>query len=316
MWYGALTVLIMLTTKKSISGHVGLLQILNGLFRLMRPKHWAKNLFIFLPLFFSGNMLELDLILNAAVIFVSFCLAASAVYILNDWQDIERDKEHPTKKNRPLASGIVKLWQALVLGILLILSAFIIAILVVDKPWATFILGYYVIQNILYSFKLKHYAIVDVTIIAVGFVLRIIIGGIVTEIELSQWIIILTFLLSMFLALSKRRDDMIVLKHTKTKLRKSLDGYDLRFIDTSMGICAVIVVIAYLMYTLSPEIVERYGEYTYVTTFFVFLGILQYLKLTQVMENSSSPTKLLFGNFFLQLIILGWILCYVVLIYF
>ncbi|WP_422104211.1 decaprenyl-phosphate phosphoribosyltransferase [Winogradskyella sp.] len=306
----------MSTTNKSILSYVMFYKTLNEFLRLMRLKHWAKNLFIFLPLFFAGKMMELDLVINASIVFISFSFAASAVYILNDWCDVERDRAHPTKKDRPLAAGKVKPWQALILGLILIFVAFTISIFILDGPWATIILGYYVAQNILYTFKLKHYAIVDVTIIAIGFVLRIIIGGIVTDIELSQWIIILTFLLSLFLALSKRRDDIVVLMNTNTKLRKSLDGYSLKFIDTSMSISAVIIVLAYLMYTLSPEIVARYGEYIYITTFFVFIGILQYLKLTQVMENSSSPTKLLFKNLFLQLIILGWIGCYIILIYF
>jgi 4-hydroxybenzoate polyprenyltransferase len=284
--------------------------------KLMRIKHWSKNLFIFLPLFFGGKITDLDLLLNVVIVFIAYSFAASAVYIFNDWQDIERDRLHPTKKNRPLAAGTIKPTQALIFAAFLLLVAFTITILVIDKPWATIILGYYLAQNLLYSFWLKHFAIVDVTIIAIGFVLRVFMGGVITGIELSQWIIILTFLLSLFLAFGKRRDDIIVLENTNKKLRKSLDGYGRSFIDTSMSISATLVILAYLMYTLSPEIIARLGKYVYLTTFFVFIGILQYLKLTQVNENSSSPVELLFRNLFLQLIILGWIGSYVVLLYF
>lgn len=281
----------------------------------MRIKHWSKNMFIFLPLFFGGRITDLDLLSNAALIFIAFSFAASAVYIVNDWQDIAKDRLHPTKKNRPLAAGTIKPIQALIFAALLILLAFAIAIFVVGKPWATLILAYYVVQNLLYSFRLKQFAIVDITIIAIGFLLRIFIGGIVTGIELSQWIILLTFLLSLFLALAKRRDDVIVFETTNKKLRKSLDGYNLPFIDTSMSISATLVIMAYLMYTLSPEITARMGKNVYLTSFFVFVGILQYLKLTQVNRNSSSPVELLFRNLFLQLLILGWIGSFVLLLY-
>lgn len=163
---------------------------------------------------------------------------------------------------------------------------------------------------------MKHFAIVDVSVIAIGFVLRIFIGGVVTGIELSQWIISLTLLLAIFLAFAKRRDDVIVYEKTDTKLRKSLDGYNRQFLDTAMAISATLVVIAYFMFAISPETTARLGKYFYLTAFFVFVGILQYLKLTQVHTNSANPVDMLFSNLFLQLIILGWVASFVVLLYF
>jgi len=290
--------------------------ILIELIKLIRIKHWTKNLFIFLPLFFAGEITSIELFVKAFVVFVAYSFAASSVYIINDLNDAERDRVHPKKKDRPIASGKIKPLTAWITCALLMLASFAISIFITDITFVTLIILYYVVQNILYTFWFKNYAIVDVSIIAVGFILRILVGGCATGIDLSHWIIILTFLLSIFLALGKRRDDIIILQQTNNKLRKSLDGYNLIFIDISMGIAATILIIAYLMYTLSPEIIDRFGKYMYVTTFFVFIGILQYLKLTQVNKNSSSPVKLLLSNLFLQLIIIGWIGSFVFLLYF
>tara|TARA_R110002111_G_scaffold252662_1_gene317632 strand:- start:631 stop:1494 length:864 start_codon:yes stop_codon:yes gene_type:complete len=282
----------------------------------MRIKHWSKNLFIFLPLFFGGEINNLELLSSAFIIFIAFNFTASAVYIVNDWQDIAKDRLHPTKKNRPLAAGTIKPFPALIFAALLTLLAFVIAIFIVDELWATLILAYYLVQNLLYSFWMKHFAIVDVSVIAIGFVLRIFIGGVVTGIELSQWIISLTLLLAIFLAFAKRRDDVIVYEKTEMKLRKSLDGYNRQFLDTAMAISATLVIMAYFMFAISPETTARLGKYFYLTTFFVFVGILQYLKLTQVHTNSANPVDMLISNLFLQLIILGWVASFVVLLYF
>ena len=283
--------------------------------RLMRVKHWVKNAFIFLPLFFAGRITELDLLLNAFIIFIAFSLAASSIYILNDWKDIAQDRLHPTKKNRPLASGTINTKPAIIFAMLLLILSFSISIFVLKDFWATIILSIYVLQNTLYTFKLKNISIVDITLIAIGFVLRVFIGGVVTGIDPSQWIILMTFLLALFLALAKRRDGLMLGGRSLENYRQSLYGYSIQFIDSTLSITAAVVILAYLMYSLSPEITQRLGNYVYLTTFFVILGILQYLKLTQVMNQGGSPVKMLFSNLFLQLIVLGWVCSYIFLIY-
>ena len=292
------------------------MSILIETIKLMRPKHWAKNLLIFMPLFFAGKIIDFQLLYNAFISFAAFCFAASSIYIINDWKDIEKDKLHPEKKNRPLASGKIKPRTALFISGILLLFAFFIILFMFNNIWAMLILGLYVIQNLFYSFGFKNYSIIDVSMISIGFVFRIIIGGLVTEIALSHWIILLTFLLALFLAFAKRRDDLIVFEATKKEPRKSIYGYSYNFIDSALSIFASVVIVAYLMYTLSPEVTNRLGKHAYLTSFFVIVSILQYLKLTQVKQNSSNPVELLFKNLFLQLLILGWLISFVLLIYF
>ena len=284
--------------------------------KLLRPKHWIKNGFIFLPLFFSGNITDTEKIINAIIAFVAFCLLASSIYIINDWKDREKDRLHPTKRFRPLASGKIKANHALALSALLLLTAFLIIQNYLWDPITVALFAIYLVQNLLYTFKLKDIAIVDITIISTGFVLRILIGGVVTDTPLSQWIILMTFLLSLFLALAKRRDDLLLYERTDQSMRKSLGNYNLAFVDSSMSITAAITVVSYIMYTQSPEVIARLGNHIYLTSIFVILGILQYLKLTQVGELSSSPVRLLFKSILLQLIIGAWILSFVLLLYF
>ena len=152
----------------------------------------------------------------------------------------------------------------------------------------------YIVLNIGYSFYLKHIAIVDITIISIGFVLRLFIGAIVTETPLSKWIVIMTFLLALFLAFAKRRDDVIHFMNTGKKMRKVIDGYNLQLIDGAMMIMASVVIVSYLLYTTSLEVINRINnEYLYLTSFFVILGVLRYMQISFVENNSGSPTKVL-----------------------
>ena len=174
----------------------------------MRPSQYFKNLFIFAPLFFGLKITNIELLLSAFVAFLSFSLIASAVYIFNDYHDVEEDKLHPTKKNRPLASGSISKKAALLLMLMLLLVGLCIFSLLGRQM--LYIVFVYLVINIAYTIKLKHVAIIDVFIIAIGFVLRLFIGSAVTNVELSMWIILMTFLLALFLALAKRRDDVLI----------------------------------------------------------------------------------------------------------
>jgi decaprenyl-phosphate phosphoribosyltransferase len=171
------------------------------------------------------------------------------------------------------------------------------------------------LQNILYCVKLKHIAILDVTLIASGFLIRIMLGGAITNTLLSHWIILITFLLALFLALAKRRDDVLIFIRTGDKMRKNIDGYNLDFLNVSMSIMSAVVIVAYIMYSTSPETVANIGQNLYFTSFFVIVGIMRYLQITFVNEKSGSPTNIVLHDLFLQLIILGWLGTFCILIY-
>ena len=275
----------------------------------MRPHQYIKNVFIFLPIFFAEKINELWLLGNAFIVFVAFSLTASAVYILNDYKDIEVDKNHPKKKNRPLASGAISVPKAFL--IMVILSTLGFSVMAYFSLKATAILTGYVIMNIAYSFFLKHIAILDVTTIAIGFVLRLFIGSVVTDIYLSMWIVIMTFLLALFLALAKRRDDVMIFLETGEQMRKVINGYNLQFLDISMAIMGAVVIVAYTIYTTSEDVLARvHNEYLYFTALFVVVGILRYLQVAFVYKNSGSPTKIVLEDRFMQLTLTGWLISF------
>ena len=286
----------------------------SSIIKLMRPHQYVKNLFIFLPLFFALKITDTVLLTNAFIAFIAFSLTASAIYTLNDYHDIEEDKQHPKKKNRPLASGTISKPQAIVIMLVLLVLGFIL--MGTLSMEAAGILVTYVVMNIAYSFYLKHVAILDVIIIAIGFVLRLFIGSAVTMIPLSMWIVIMTFLLALFMALAKRRDDVLIFLDTGKKMRKVIDGYNLQFLDTAMAIMASVVIVSYIIYTTSTEVISRvHSEYLYLTAIFVILGIMRYLQLTFVLKDSGSPTKIVLKDHFIQLTLVGWIVTFAWILY-
>ena len=287
---------------------------MKNIIKLIRPQQYIKNLFIFMPLFFLGEITNIELFLNTFIAFIAFSISASAIYILNDYQDIKEDKKHPKKKYRPLASGTISKKNA----VFLMSIFFILGISLMGKLslQALFVLSIYIILNICYSFYLKHIAILDVTIIATGFVLRVFVGSSVIKIPLSMWIIIMTFLLALFMALAKRRDDILVFLNTGEKMRKVVDGYNLQFIDGAMIIMASVVIVAYILYTTSTKVVQQMqSKYIYFTALFVILGIMRYLQITFVEKNSASPTQIVIRDKFMQITILAWIFSFVWIIY-
>jgi len=285
-----------------------------SIIKLMRINQYIKNLFIFLPLFFAMKITNTGLLFNAFIAFIAFSLTASAIYTLNDYCDIEEDRQHPKKKDRSLASGAISKSQAIIIMSTLFVSGLALMTLLSYK--ATGVLLAYVVMNIAYSFSLKHISIVDVNIIAIGFIFRLFIGSVVTDIHLSKWIIIMTFLLAFFIALAKRRDDVLIFLDTGKRMRKVIDGYNLHFLDTAMTIMASVVIVAYILYTTSPEVEARLNsEYLYLTVFFVILGVLRYLKITFVHKKSDSPTRIVSTDRFMQLVLLGWIVTFTWILY-
>jgi decaprenyl-phosphate phosphoribosyltransferase len=288
--------------------------IIKPFFSLMRPEQYVKNLFIFLPLFFGHKINHPALFADTFVAFVAFSLTASAVYILNDCRDIEADRQHPLKKNRPLASGAISKHAAFILMVLLLVTG--LSIMGIYGLPALGILLFYVLLNIAYTFYMKYIAIVDVSVIAIGFVLRLFVGSQVTDIHLSMWIVVMTFLLALFIALAKRRDDVLIFLDTGKKMRKVVDGYNLQFLDAAMIIMASVVIVAYTLFTTSTEVVARVqNPYLYLTAFFVIIGILRYMQTTFVKQRSASPTYIILHDRFIQLILLGWISTFAWILY-
>jgi len=281
---------------------------------MARPHQYIKNAFIILPLFFAGHIAQPELLFNIFIAFIAFSLSASAIYILNDYRDIEEDRLHPKKKFRPLASGDIS--KPIAIQWMLTFAICGITLMALNSLQAAGILGIYIILNVAYSFQLKHIAIIDVVIIAIGFVLRLFVGSAVTGIHLSMWIVIMTFLLALFLALAKRRDDALLFLQTGKKTRKAIDGYTVQLIDSAMMIMASVVIVAYILYTTSAEVIQRLQtEHLYLTALFVIVGIMRYLQITFVEENSGSPTKIVLKDKFIQLTILAWSVSFAWVIY-
>ena len=286
----------------------------SSIINLMRPHQYIKNGFIFLPLFFASRITDTALLLDAVIAFIAFSLTASAIYVLNDYRDVEDDQLHPIKRNRPLASGVITKPQALVIMTLLLIAGS--ALMASVSFTAMAILLAYVTMNIAYSFYLKHVAILDVTIIAIGFVTRIFVGSAATDTPLSMWIIIMTFLLALFMALAKRRDDVLIYLETGKKMRKVIDGYNLKFLDAAMAIMASVVIVAYTIYTTSAEVIARVqSEHLYLTALFVIVGIMRYLQIAFVEKDSGSPTRIILKDRFMQLTLIGWITTFVWVLY-
>jgi len=288
---------------------------MKNLISLIRPQQYVKNIFVLMPLFFVGQITNTDQLLNGLIAFISFSLSASAIYIFNDFNDIKEDQKHPKKKYRALASGAINKRTALLLMIILLITGQLLMLFVSIK--SLIILLIYVFLNILYSLKLKKIALLDVTIIAIGFVLRLFAGSFAYEVELKIWIVIMTFLIALFLALAKRRDDVLILKKSGRKMRKSIDGYNLELIDNSMMIMSAVVIVAYIQYTTSQDIMDKFqNKNLYITGLFVIFGVMRYLQITFVEKNSGSPTEIILKDKIMKVNILMWILSFMWIIYF
>ena len=282
--------------------------------KLLRPKDWAKNLFLFIPLFFSGELFNWNVYPQLLLGFIAFCCIASSIYIINDYRDIEDDKKHPDKSKRPLASGAVSQKAAIVICLVLILLGFGIAYFIKEK--FLFVLSIYFLLNLAYSFGLKHVAILDIIIIAVGFVLRVKGGAVIAHIGVSEWLNIMIFLLALFMGIGKRRDDVLLKMSSGMDMRKAIKGYNLEFLNVVLALVCAVIVVAYFMYTMSPEVLKRLGTYRlYYTCLFVLAGILRYLQIIFVQSASGSPTKILYKDRFIQVSLLLWIASFYLIIY-
>lgn len=293
---------------------------------LLRPKDWAKNLFLFIPIFFSGALFNWAIYPTLLLGFIAFSCLASSIYIVNDYQDIEDDKKHPVKSKRPLASGAVSKSTALIICFLLIIAGFAIGYVIKQK--FLFVLVVYFFLNLGYSFGLKRISILDIIIVAVGFVLRVKGGAVIANVGLSEWLNIMVFLLALFIAIGKRRDDVLLKLSSGLDMRKSVKGYNLEFLNTILALVCAVIIVAYFMYTMSPDVQQRISHAgnqnikssgtvyrLYYTCLFVLAGIMRYLQIIFVQAASGSPTKILYKDRFIQATLLLWIACFYLIIY-
>ena len=292
--------------------------MIKSILRLTRPKQWIKNMFVFIPMFFGGELFDLHSVWLAVLTFFAFSLVASSIYCYNDIVDVDADRHHPVKCLRPIASGEVSIRLGYILmaltfclgmGVLLLLPPEVMS------PVMAVIVFYYVL-NLAYCSKLKQFAILDVCIVAFGFVLRILAGGFACELALSNWIVIMTFLLTLFMSFAKRRDDVLRMNSTGEAPRKNTVRYNLTFINQAITITASVTLVCYIMYCVSPEVSERFDTpYLYLTFVFVLLGLLRYIQIAVVDEKSGDPTKIILHDHFSQIIVVAWILSFLLMIY-
>lgn len=292
---------------------------MNNILKLIRPHQWLKNAFVLMPTFFGGSLLDPEDIRASVLTFLAYSFVASSVYCFNDINDIEADRRHPVKCKRPLASGAVRMGTAWMLMALMFVLAALMTALLGDRGHILKVGGvllFYYILNICYCAKLKQYAIVDVCIVAFGFVLRVLAGGFATDITLSKWLVLMTFLLTLFLSFAKRRDDVLRMNETGEPPRKNTIRYNLTFINQAITITASVTLVCYIMYTVSPEVVARLGsDLLYLTSVFVLLGLLRYMQITVVDKKSGDPTKIMLRDRFTQLVVVLWALTFLILIY-
>lgn len=288
-----------------------------NLLKIIRPQQWVKNVFVLVPLFFGGSLLDTSDIMASVVTAIAFSFVASAIYCLNDIVDVEDDRRHPVKCKRPIASGKVSVGQGYVCMAIMTALSFLSTLLLGSHTMAVAsVIAVYLLLNIAYCLWLKRYAIVDVCVIAFGFVLRLLAGGLATDILLSNWIVLMTFLLTLFLSLAKRRDDVVRMNKTGHAPRKNTIRYNLEFVNQAITITATVTLVCYVMYTVSPEVEQRIGtRYLYLTTVFVLLGILRYLQLTMVDNKSGDPTKAMLRDRMLQAVVALWLLSFLIIIY-
>lgn len=304
---------------------------MKNLIRLIRPTQWIKNLFVFGPVVFGGALSDGYAMAAGLITFVAFSLAASSIYCFNDIVDVNDDRRHSEKKDRPIASGAVTVTQAYgLMLLLLVLSIACIPLL----TWAdrtsparggfgpdntVKVLGvilFYWLLNLTYCLKLKQYAIIDVCVVAFGFVLRLLAGGFATGIAPSKWIVLMTFLITLFMSFAKRRDDVIRMEATGEAPRKNTIHYNTTFINQAITITAGVTFVCYIMYTMSPEVIARFdNEYLYLTSVFVLVGLLRYIQIAVVEKKSGNPTKVILKDRFIQLVILAWFVAFMMIIY-
>ncbi|WP_458462843.1 decaprenyl-phosphate phosphoribosyltransferase [Paenibacillus sp.] len=262
----------------------------SGLIRLLRPKQWTKNLLLFAALLFSFEEIRTETILATLLGFILFSFVAGCVYILNDYVDRDRDRQHPVKKFRPMASGQVNPTHALLFGIVL-LTLSVGAAFVMNSLFGVLCIVYFLL-NVSYSFVLKHLVILDMMTIAAGFVLRAIAGGVLIHVPFTPWFLICTMLLSLFLAIGKRRNELTLLEGNTGSHRKVLANYSITLLDQFNTIVTTATIISYSLFTFTSD---RTIHLMW-TIPLVIYGMFRYLYLIHMKNQGGSPDRVLFED--------------------
>lgn len=287
-----------------------------NIIKLLRVEQWIKNIFIFLPIFFDKKIFLTEYFMPTCIVALYFSLTSSIIYIINDIKDIDVDRLHPKKSKRPLASKQIKVGTAYFIILVLLVIKGLLYFFSLISIEVLCIIEFYTILNLLYTFILKKYSLIDVAVIALGFTLRVLVGGIAVNVVLSKWILIMSFLITLLLALAKRRNDCKILLDTGIKMRHNSDQYSLEFINNAMSIISAVTIVAYLQYCLDSKTIQNYGtDMIYITFVFVLLGILRYLQISIIKNDSGSPTKLMYKDRFLQICMFLYVVVFCYLIY-
>ena len=281
----------------------------------LRPYQWTKNLIIFAALLFGQRLLDGRALLYASAAFAIFCALSGVVYLINDIADREADRQHPVKKHRPIASGALPVSVALTVALLLMVSALTGAFFL--RPLFGVLASAYLGLLVLYSGPLKHIVIIDVLTIAIGFVLRAVAGAVAVDVEISHWLLVCTILLALFISLAKRRHELVLLAAGAREHRPILHEYSPYLLDQMIAITAGASLIAYILYTISPENAERFGTpWLDLTIPFPIYGIFRYLYLVHQRDGGGSPADLLLTDYPLLACVISWVLAVVLIVYF
>lgn len=286
---------------------------IKNILQLIRVKQWIKNFFLFAPLIFSHHLFEWDYVSIVLKAFIAFCFLSSVVYIINDIADLEQDRNHPVKRNRPLPSGKISKSTAILISFIFFIGMILVAYNLNAKfKFALFI---YFVINIFYSFKLKQIVLLDIFFIAFGFMIRIIAGGWVIDVYISSWLILTTLFLSLFLAVTKRRSELAVIENN-LNTRKVLSDYSIVFADQMATISAAGTVISYALYTVSDRTKEIFQtENLIFTTPFVVYGIFRYLYLVHKKNLGENPTQIITTDLPMIINVLLWVIASTGIIY-
>jgi 4-hydroxybenzoate polyprenyltransferase len=281
----------------------------------LRPMQWTKNLFVAAALIFAKKVFDVPLLLRTLAAFAVFCLLSGAHYIVNDVLDAEEDRLHPRKSRRPIAAGRIGRSEAVVLSAGLAVLSLVAADLLSPAFFAA--AAAYVLLQLAYSIRLKHVVILDVFVVAMGFVLRVVAGGLVISVPISPWLLLCTMLLALFLAMSKRRHELLLLEGDAARHRRSLEEYSFRLLDQMISVVTASTVIAYCLYTVSEETVRKFGTDRLIYTApFVLYGIFRYLYLIHQKDQGGSPEELIVKDKPLLIAIVLWIASIVTIIYY
>ncbi|MBD3385710.1 decaprenyl-phosphate phosphoribosyltransferase [candidate division KSB1 bacterium] len=289
--------------------------MLKHLFQSLRPKQWTKNVIVFAGLFFAEDIFVVEKIFLAVVAFIAFSLVSSSGYLINDVVDRERDAQHPKKKHRPVAAGKISPTIAVFTAVILLIATFG-GSFAISRPF-TLILATYLVLTFGYSFGLKHVIILDVLIIASGFMLRAIGGTIIISEKLSSWLIICTTFLALFLAINKRRSEFIALGQNAQKTRKTLKKYSIELLNQMINTVTSACLISYALYTLDDQTVDKFDtRYLILTLPFVIYGLFRYLYIVDHKDIGETPELAILGDKPLVLCVMLFVITGALVIYF